>query len=487
MPIRKRSTTTQKRAKGERRATQVLFWRNGIQKFLGVLAWHGPLPRVTVEKLGGQRWNSTFRRLQKAGIVVRWRSKSTRHVYLALNPSHPAFKEIRALLRCLEPETPLPEACLRPPTTELAMIPKGDAQAYDLDMIFGWQNRGRFFLTLMLLGGRCKRDDLFDALVDVYPQVVQRNLRVFCKRGFVIEYATSGTRYVALNPDFPHIRRFRNLLKRLLESSPSYAARLKILAKAAKVEPYVPYNRRLPWLRGVKGARRPVGFVPAAGGAPLLFGTDSRYRALATLAVVGPMRAMKWASLSRMTGYRSINGLIRSGLIHVEGKVPYRVVGLNTAFPAYQELRKLLIALSKRYPPFDAKLLSHDADETLAAPDRWEGDIESLCIKPLRTKVLLSVAAAKGIDQSSLARLLPEHDRLDIRQALHMLEAMGVFRRFTEGTAKMFTLNEEFFAYPELRTFLRKLLRLWPRHKARVDLEERYMPPLRLRMRRDAE
>ena len=91
-----------------------------------------------------------------------------------------------------------------------------------------------------------------------------------------------------------------------------------------------------------------------------------------------------------------------------------------------------------------------------------------------------------GIDQSSLSRMFPEHTTGDLRQALHMYQAQGVFRRKPEGSADVYSLDPEFCCHSELRAFLNKILNTWPNYRARTAQEERYMTPRRLQMRKNA-
>lgn len=465
-----------------------LIWHMQTQRLLATLAWHGALSRSEAFAAARYTNRKSLTKLMKAGIVVCWRYPkrgSSARVIVALNDGHPAMSELRALLRSLVSIdlVPLP-TCAR---TKVGHAPKRSVPSKKLALVFGPTGASRYkFLTLLeALGGTADLSALARGLPEIAPQTLRKFAGRFTRMHYLRKAMVGKQSIFSYDERAKGTRELRALCCRLLKDDPEIKRRVKLARTKEPQETYQAYGGAVPYLRGAIGALRPIGLAPPASLAPLLFGSDARYRILATLALCGPCRVTQLQRLSHSGNYAPVKALRNCGLVLVQGRVPRRVIGLHVGFPAYEELRTLLMALHKRYPvlteavpPSGVLMRRHHGE--------WGGTIEQLCVTPLRTKVLISIGNSGGIDNSSLSRLFPEHAPCDLRQALHMFTAFGVFERYKEGTALMYRLNPKFCAFAPLRRLLRRLGAEWPQYGYRTRLEERYMSPSRLVMRRNA-
>jgi hypothetical protein len=408
-------------------------------------------------------WRSSFARLTASGLLVSW--KVDQNVHLGLNKAYPGYSYLCKVLRLLEPG-------LHPnvPKRRRSAFSAPTARVSNFENLFGWGNR-TYFLILLSAFGKISRRTLAHGLSDCSPQIFRKNIAAFSDLGLIIETVRDAERLVQLNARSAVVAPLKSLLRAVTAADGDARRRIATAKKAPRALEKSPTSGvRLRWRQGVEGSDNPTGFLPRKNGAPLLFGSDARYRAFALLAKTEVMRMTKWTSIAKVRGHRTLVSLIDGGFVISFGTIREKYVALNPALPGQDELVRLLLRLQESYPAFDGALKVEKDVRSVPQSKAWTGDINKLCILPIRTKVLLTVAASRGIDQSSIARLFPEHDRWDLRQALHMFEAMKVFRRYSEGTAHMFTLNEHFVAYRELRDFLNAILRAYPAYRYRSSL-----------------
>lgn len=461
--------------------TPALFWQSPTQRLLAALAWKGTM--VTSHAMAAANFYNRFAfpTLEAAGLIVRWKRHSKRS-YVALNEGHPAMPQMKALLKYLVPLDSLQVSTRKREIIETA--PRKRVPAKALENVLGWPGRVRFFCLLAALGGRSERAALARGLADMWPDVFRNIIHAFTYLGCISEENCGNQRYITFNTSTRVGKALRALSRKLLNAGLDYTDRVSASRARPPTETYKPYER-VPYLHGAYGALKPQGFSPPASGTPLLFGTDARYRVMVALAVCGPMRIGELQKAARVLSEQTVRTLEKYGFLIREGSYHKRFAVLNSSFPANDELRTLLRKMHRHYTVIETSR-KHTNQSKAARSKPWTGQLEKLCGTNLRTKVLISVGAADGIDVSSLSRLFPEHATIDLLQAAHMFTAFGVFERHAEGCAWLYYLAPKFVAYRELRGFIRRLVKIWPQYKTRVDSAERYMSPRRLAMRRNS-
>jgi|GEM_PF-4734492 len=416
------------------------------------------------------------------GIIVKWAIGP--RVYLALNQHYPVYRELRKLLREIVPAKIGYDPDFEPLGPEtLKRKPNGATRSYDLEKIFGWKNRTSFFLLLEAMNGSIERAAFFRGMHDVAPQVVRKNIAEFKRCGLIVEGDFKGVRQLAFAGTAPPA--LRRLCRKLLEEMPQYKQR----AKLARTTPTIvkgSVGGRTLWLGGVRGATKPMGLQAPASGAPLLFGSDARYRLLAALAIGGPMRATRLWKLAKVQNNHTLSTFVDGGFAITEGRTPFVVYSLNPTIPVRKELVSLLKALHRKFPAFDETQLPQEEYAISRPPSRWTGDFEKISVLPMRLKTLLAVSASRGVDSSSLSRMFPEHVRMQLRQTMHKLLFYGVVESYREGSAIMYRLDDGFCAHRELAQYLGAVLKMWPVYKTLAKNTERSMQPLRLKMRDNA-
>jgi len=190
---------------------------------------------------------------------------------------------------------------------------------------------------------------------------------------------------------------------------------------------------------------------------PWLFGRGGRDRALICLAVNGPLTVRE---LSRATGIDSrkmwdmVERLRVAGLVvkrDEEGGRKY--VYLNRRLPIYRRLLALLLALDREWPaqrvgdtkarwrmPFDNELTNERLDHIFQSP--------------LRSRVLLVVAAMKECDQETIYETLGL-GLTSVWLAVNHWEKQGILisRRFKRR--RLISLDQSFVVAKELHSLLR--------------------------------
>ena len=203
---------------------------------------------------------------------------------------------------------------------------------------------------------------------------------------------------------------------------------------------------------------------------PHIFGMGKRDRVLMTLAVNRPLYVNELAvaigSEEKKTA-KMVHALLEVGVI-LRTDAPHgaRYVALNTAFPAYWELFRLLNVLEFHWPQqrlgkparrAERKAL-HDAvfmaDEGPFPAKRYD----RLFGSPVRTRVLLAIAAIEDTDVTDLWRLLGA-DKRSVWNTVNHLQREGLIRSTIKGRRRAIELNPQYVAARELRQLLKRLIR----------------------------
>jgi biotin operon repressor len=190
---------------------------------------------------------------------------------------------------------------------------------------------------------------------------------------------------------------------------------------------------------------------------PWLFGRGGRDRALICLAVNGPLTVRE---VSRATGIDSrkmwdmIERLRVAGLVvkrDVQGGRKY--VYLNRRLPIYRRLLALLLALDREWPaqrvgdktarwrmPFHAEMGSERLDHIFQSP--------------LRSRVLLFVAATKESDQETIYETLGLA-MTSVWLAVNHWEKQGILTSRPYKRRRLISLDRSFIVAKELYSLLR--------------------------------
>lgn len=463
--------------------SEALFARASLQRLLGALAWHGAMFRL--DAFRAARYSArTLKTLSRSGHIVCWYEKvgsRGRSACIALNDGHPAMKEFRALLKAIVPKRDVSIGEFdRPRRTPVRRA----LSKSKIDLTLHSPGRTIFLALLEAMGGSVDHASFVRGMFEYAPPYPRQLMRGFVQQGILREDDSTGPFAVAFNSQWRGATELRSLCRKILKLVPPYRVRVTRARALPPAETYKGHPHGIPYFRGTEGAVRPRGMAPSETFAPLLFGTDARYRILAVLALHGPTRIGDLLRAAHVDRNTTIQGLERDGLVRTWGRVPLRIAALDLTFPAHAELLNLLRAMHKAYPVIEKP--QKQMVITIRNTRAWNGEIENFCCSVIRAKVLISVGLCDGIDTVSLTRLFPEHTRTCLRLAAHMFTAFGVFERVTEGNARPYRLNPKFCAFHELRLFVRKLANLRPQYARRGELQERYMSPMRLTMRRNA-
>ena len=460
-----------------------LLWEPPTQRLLAVLAWNGAMGQFRAIAAARLSSSGALRKLENTGLIVRWHKAPTdRRIFVALNDGHPVMRQLRVLLKALIPYDVV-RAMETPLCRKRVAVPKKQVSEAQLEWTFRHPTLTKFLVLLEALSRKADYATLKRGLPEITQQVLRTIGRRLVRVRYLRQIERKKGRVVGFNPCAIGICELRSVCRRLLKLLPQLQSRLALARKAPPRETYLGYLGKVPYLYGTETALRPRGFAPPKSETPLLFGTDARYRALATLAICGPMRVGEFRAASQVYNHFTVMSLINSQIVRIDGKFPIKTLSLNASFPAYDELLGLLRKMHRRYPiVLTYRSRQQKAANRIRGP--WLGTIVKLCGTPPRTKVLITVGVVKEIDGSSLAYLIPEHARADIRQALHMFTAFKVFERRQVSGAIMYRLNPRFYAAKELRLFLDRIASTWPQYRRRAESSE-YMSSGHLAMRRN--
>jgi hypothetical protein len=223
-----------------------------------------------------------------------------------------------------------------------------------------------------------------------------------------------------------------------------------------------------------------------------LFGYAVKQRVLKALALYGPVPRTELMSATMMTRDNTmLKTLARAGIVAIQESLGGKgdktrahgarkrvVVSLNAAFPAYSELRALLLALSNQS--------THPIRNFVDRRDDY--DIYALFNSPALLKALLFINTVhhRQLDVASLNRLRPEHAPFTLHGRMHWLLELGVIRVRTQGLVRLYSLNPDFTAYKPLKRLLDRIATVWPDLSAAAAYNDDLKPRRRLTQDRNA-
>lgn len=229
-----------------------------------------------------------------------------------------------------------------------------------------------------------------------------------------------------------------------------------------------------------------------------LFGRGGRDRVLICLAVNGPMTVREIGRAIRSDSHKTwsmVEYLMRSGLVVKRNRPGGRkYVALNRRLPIYRRLLSLLLALDKKWP-------ARRVDQPSYRWAMWNDDgaitsqrLDLMFFSPVRSRVLLFVAAVGTTDMSTMYDLLGTGS-VSALYAVNHWEREGVLASRWVGRHRLVRLNERHSAHSELRNLLIALVtqseeyvayRRLGRSRMRPILKNLFDPELRLVRRRVA-
>lgn len=213
-----------------------------------------------------------------------------------------------------------------------------------------------------------------------------------------------------------------------------------------------------------------------------LFGYQIIERALAALAVRGPMPRSKLASITMLThDDTTLNPLIEAGVVAIEQRRGSRDsvwVSLNAAFPLYRELRATLLAFAGE---------RNTQVRDLAQPRNEYDAAELFGTRPLLWALLMMNAVPEGkIDVASLNRLRAQHAVFTLHGRMRWLKEQGIATERRQGLVLYYGLNPDHRAYKPLKRLLDRIGKVWPDMVAAAQFNDELKPERRTTQDRNA-
>jgi hypothetical protein len=375
-------------------------------------------------------------RLERAGLAVRWvgadptDGRRRRHC-CALDPRHPAFASLSAVLAELSGDSParadLPTNL--PPHKLRVVSALGHQDGYSF----------RIVLQVVAGGKPLTTATLWRRLPDVPNQLFHPHLKRLI-RDDVLREKPKGT--VSLAPSVPPA----------------------LLGSSSGRPPRTPRKNRA---LGI--ARRWKDCDPSAGsaqdGAPRIFGADARLRHLMTLAKYG---AMGTDELRRVAGIwvrregSRFAPFGRGGVVRVWKTAEGPAIGLDPDYPLAGPMRDLLLALERVYPVPEFR-------REWEAPEperrRWIGDRHALFGNVAQTTILTSIGV-HGWTFEVLCMEMIAQNRVVVHKVVRRLEDEGILQgdrsRGSGFNVRVLTIANAFPAKAELEALLRAYVEAWP-------------------------
>ncbi|MHB1549980.1 MAG: hypothetical protein ACYCX6_02125 [Vulcanimicrobiaceae bacterium] len=365
-----------------------------------------------------------------------WDKRGQRGAALALDPSHPLHKEVRALLLTLARDCPF--RAKRDMTKAETALPDGKRR-YDLDKVSFFPNRLKVLCALDALGGTATIADLAGGLTAMRLSVVNQVVQHLVRDGIATKAG-------------PHV----SLVQAAWTNS------LRWLVRAyTRLRPDLPVQ-----IRGNLKKKRATSERRNVNG---LFGREVVERALTILAVRGPMRTgdLEIAAASRRATM-ALRKLIKIGIVaraeRGEGKGRRYVLGLNAVHPLYRELRAMLCSMGGGSPSRKAQL-------------KWP--VERVVLKVLFTSELyadvliaIEIAVHGEIDPTTTVRLHNERDGWNVRMNVPRWARHGLLKRRHCGNTPLYWFNPDYAHYKPLRALLSRIADLQPRRRTVAAAEE---------------
>ena len=157
------------------------------------------------------------------------------------------------------------------------------------------------------------------------------------------------------------------------------------------------------------------------------------------------------------------------------------VVGLNAAFPVYQELRAVLLAL-------DGKAADHPALTPDVSSPQDTYDVMALFSTATMLWALLMMNAVREreLDVASLHRLRPQHAEFTLHGRMGWLTEQGLIRERQQGLLIYYSLNPEHRVHGPLKRLLDRIGEAWPDIVEAPETNDALKPARRLVQDRNA-
>jgi hypothetical protein len=371
----------------------------------------------------------------KAGLLLPpWRYKNIYYM-MALNPRFPLIREFKALLKELSRQYPSALAGVVP-TVDRRLPKRLPRRKIALDYLLGSPVRTQTLAVLEALGGRTWQSNVHRGVPGQFMSAVKTVVNFFIaegvleKRGVTIAFSKRAW--------IPALRR---LLRAYLKKQTDFSAALDVQARK--------YSERRQGYRKLH-----------------LLAPPSTQRALVALAVNGPMRASRLLASATANSDKTIAIWQREGILANRKVGHSRLISLNSSYPAYRELRALLLSIG------DVESTSHRRD---LSEERAIFSAERLFASRLRSETMIMLGACRNgeIDVASLGRLLPQYEVSSLRKALRKYEVDGIVRSRVWKGLKLYSLDPGYPHWHALKRLLDAVTLRWPHYRTVADVEER--------------
>lgn len=432
----------------------ILLATRSLQQLVGTLAAHGTLRLADAADAVGVRDLNIVEGLRTSRVFLF--SIPGRERFIALNPQLPGAAELGALVRFLEPATGwVPRFCAKE-----AVILKEPPQHWE-QALFGHRVRLDTLLAIEALGGRASAAQV-GTVIGLRSGRTAAILKRIKRRGIVRDERTGDDSLWSFT-DASWTPLLRSYLSAILKTQNEIVERAAITPHSTKRVAQGRAGRLRYKNTTLRTAEKPLGYSIPDNRAPLLFTTDARRRVLEVIALKGAANGSEIAALAETNPTRMLQYFQSMGVIEKRtGAGRSQIYSLSTTLPGRDHLAALLAATSRKYSP---RLSQLDAVTTAPAAGKWSGNIETVFGNESRGLALIGARATGGVDASTLRKLNPDVERVQVRRALHLFQALEVLTTRREGNAILYLLNPDWFAYAPLVAFIDALIAASARHQ----------------------
>ncbi|MDP9105426.1 MAG: hypothetical protein M3N49_05790, partial [Candidatus Eremiobacteraeota bacterium] len=379
---------------------------------------------------------------EESGLIVRF--GTPRVVMMALNPAFPAVAELRKLIRAVEPKRPTKPTL---PSPADLVVPNVDVDPDGPREMFGPWRQTAILLTIGNAGGEIPLKVLYGAMstIRAKPFETRKSLDALAERGLT---NIVGQR-VRFHPKFSGQNALVAFARRFCRLLPQYALRT-----AERIE-----RPQAPIREPGDSQRRHFFNVPAVG-APPIVGSEPRYRILAVLAVNGPLSVTDTVKAADVTD-KALSHVVDDGFVstgeYAKSNIARQAVAIASGITGRAELIALLRRIEEHWPVPRVKALHAAQTPNQKKTIVWAKDYFG---SPVRSQVLMTIAAMGCADISMLRRAIPDFEFQEIARAARTWEAYGIVRTgpLDGRRARGFELNPDWYAAAELRALLDVLM-----------------------------
>lgn len=219
---------------------------------------------------------------------------------------------------------------------------------------------------------------------------------------------------------------------------------------------------------------RPSAYQRAEDGAPRLFGSDVRLRNLMALAKYGAMYSTELRRVTGVSGQklesRDLAPFGRGGVVNAWSGDDGVALQLDSSFPLFLPLRRLLLKLEQLYPL--PPLVRSYPEPTVREPAAWNGDKWALFGSPIVTSILMTIGVLGWTFEALCVSTSGGYDRTVVKKALATLHDEGLLEsdrtRRPGFNTRIVRLAERFAAKEELLALLTSAATIWPELRDRV-------------------